>query len=140
MASISYPAPEMRIDVFFEQHRPQVTACVNATLKKQWFSEDLIKLIVDFMISQENPFGTEEYKKYLKVFSVSRVPELPVNEFYRFWNSPDPMDPTKHVYDTHFPPVFFPANVTFQQDDGTLLQINIRNRVLGKHRPSQQEE
>lgn len=54
-------------------------------------------------------FGREEWRQYYQV-DVGSVPDLS-QEFQRFWNSPDPIDSTQKVCDTHLPPVLLPGFV-----------------------------
>lgn len=61
-------------------------------------------------------FGTEEWLHYFRV-NPGQEPELP-DDFYAFWDGPDPINPAQRVCDTHLPPVLRPQFVTLPATDG----------------------
>ncbi len=70
------------------------------------FCPDLRKVVIDYLTYDERPFGAAQWKQYFGV-DVGEEPSLP-DAFYQFWQGPDPIDKTKKVWETHYPPVLGP--------------------------------
>jgi hypothetical protein len=89
---------------------------------------DVADLVADFLVSQQDPFGAAEWKKYAKV---DPGPEIPFSrDFAPFWNGPDPVDLAdgvpnpRLVSETHLPPVFAPRFFSY---DTTLFPRTLQN-------------
>lgn len=72
------------------------------------FPVPIAGIIADFLIKRIG-IGAQEWRDFTGM--EVEEPELPV-AFDKFWNSVDPIDPTKRVYQTHTLPVLFPEKFT----------------------------
>lgn len=69
----------------------------------------LAGLVADYAVDKIGSFGKEEWMRYYGV-DPGPAPELP-GEFYKWWRSPDVVEPGKLNCDTHLPPVLRPQYV-----------------------------
>lgn len=93
--------------LFFECHKPQIVALMEDSIPA--LPKALAELITSYVVGNENPFGAEQWNRYFG----AHVSDLAFDakEFYRFWFSRDPVNPSQFVFETHYPPVFRPQHV-----------------------------
>lgn len=76
----------------------------------RYLCTDVVQLITLYCISHVTPIGQEFWLNGLNA-NVSPQPPLS-QDFYHFWNGPDPHDPAQFVSDTHLPPIYAPHTIT----------------------------
>jgi hypothetical protein len=79
----------------------------------------LAQIIVGYMTTQHNPIGAEQWRKI--GVNVASEPEFKEG-FEDWWCGPDPVDPSKRVYETHIPPVLRLPDSSLQ----SLIQMGLQ--------------
>ena len=88
-------------------------------------------IVAGYITSDKNYdcFGAQKWMRYFDANVVDPEPALDPYLFYRFWYGPDPIDPTKQVYETHFPPVLRPRVIT-QGDTSYHYSLNTLGQLI----------
>lgn len=117
--SESVPKP-IDTRLFFKMHELEVVRNIMNASSVTSFSLLIAESIATYVTSDENIFGTKEWKEYLGAHIDDTEPPIPVS-FYEFWFSQDPfvpdqdpLNPTLNC-DTHFPPVLVPKKITYDK-------------------------
>lgn len=82
----------------------EVPATKNSMLENTPLYDAVTNLVLDYLKSNDNPFGAKEYIDVLGV-SPGVVPALP-EELIKWWYEPDAVDPEKQNCETHISPVY----------------------------------
>jgi hypothetical protein len=98
--------PSHFIGGVFERDIPVVK---NQLLASKTIDPDSISIVLEYLTNNENPFGMYEWIN--RGFDPGPEPEWS-KELTDFLYGPDPIDPTKQVTETHYPPVFQPSFLT----------------------------
>ncbi|HSX37560.1 MAG TPA: hypothetical protein VLE95_01885, partial [Chlamydiales bacterium] len=102
----------------FERDLPHLQELIDESQGSQTdpFPREMVDKIAEYVGMHPHPFGAAEWKQYFQV-DVGPEPEFK-NGFEAWWNGPDPIDPSKFVYETHLPPILAPQFLSNEQ--GTL--------------------
>lgn len=94
-------------DLIFSRHKPQLIVALSNVPEVSKLPAPVVEVIAGYITTREDAFGAKVWKR---IFGVDLDPEkeLPAS-FYNFWFSPDPLDSTKKVCDTHLIPVLRPS-------------------------------
>lgn len=94
---------------FHQDEKHKITAQLYQELPK--LPLVLVGIIADYITVNFKLFNAACWKRYFGV-GIGDEPNLP-DKFYAFWYSPDPIDPSQKVYQTHFPPILRPSQIIY---------------------------